>query len=74
MREVAARSDGKVLHLTMNGVETTYAWEGPAGAHHARITDGERKNHAYGSELVVEISVYDADGNFLGSLSQSEWS
>lgn len=72
--ELAARSDGKTLYVKQHGGENQFAWDGPTTAHHATILEGERTHHPYGSELHIEISVYDADGTFLGTLSTSEWS
>jgi hypothetical protein len=75
-REVPARSDGERLYLKMDpaGLDVTYDWMGPAGAHHATIDEHERTFHPYGSELRLEISVYDAEGMLLGTLTTTEWS
>lgn len=72
--EVRARSEGTRLHLTTaTGHEMTYEWDGPAGAHHA-VFDEQRNNTPYGSELILQIWVYDVDGKYIGGVFQNEWS
>jgi hypothetical protein len=71
--EVAARSEGKTLYLTIReGLERTYDWDGPPGAHRA-VIDEEHNNAPYGHEFKLQIDVYDADGKVIGCISQHEW-
>lgn len=72
--EASARSDGNKLRLTTtHGRELTFDWDGRPGAHHATIVE-QRTNYPFGSENVVEVSVYDAEGTLIGTINETDWS
>ena len=74
VRVVPARVRGKKLYVRMEpkGPETAYDWAGPAGAHHASI-EMSSSTHEYTTKVEWKLTVFNAEGTFLGELSGEDW-